>query len=146
MATVTKLLSIFLKSNTEWISVCAVLKGDFRNMDLREETLSVNKEMIRNLIRVEMANAGEQSGYRTIWHALRLIHHVHPPRELVSQILHKLDPDASHRGGSRIFYTLAKHIVSASLGRSGGTPSGKCLKFGSLKWHFPHSDSTLEQN
>ena len=71
----------------ESITVCAVLKGDFRNMDLREETLSVNKEMIRNLIRVEMANAGEQSGYRTIWHALRLIHHVHPPRELVSQIL-----------------------------------------------------------
>ena len=121
-------------------------KRRLQKYGLKRRNTSVNEEMIRNLIRVEMANAGEQSGYRTIWHALRLIHHVHPPRELVSQILHKLDPDASHRGGSRIFYTLAKHIVSASLGRSGGIPSGKCLKFGSLKWHFPHSDSTLEQN
>ena len=45
-----------------------------------------------------------------------------------------------------IFYTLVKHVVSAFLGESGGIPRGKFLKFGSLKWHFPHSDSTLEQN
>ena len=50
------------------------------------------------------------------------------------------------RGRSMIFYTLVKHVVRAFLGESGGIPRGKCLKFGSLKWHFPHSDSTLEQN
>jgi hypothetical protein len=36
----------------------------------------IDEESVRNLIKIEMANAGEQSGYRAIWHALRLIHKV----------------------------------------------------------------------
>ena len=77
------------------------LKRRLQKYGLKRRNTSVNEEMIRNLIRVEMANAGEQSGYRTIWHALRLIHHVHPPRKLVSQILRELDPDESNANKSR---------------------------------------------
>ena len=77
------------------------LKRRLQKYGLKRRNTIVNEEMIRNTIRVEKANAGEQSGYRTIWHALRLIHHVHPPRELVSQILRKLDPDESNARKSR---------------------------------------------
>ena len=58
----------------------------------------IDEESVRNLIKIEMANAGEQSGYRAIWHALRLIHKVHPPRDTVARILRELDPVASQTG------------------------------------------------
>ena len=48
-----------------------------------------------------MENAGEQSGYRTIWHALRLVHKVHVPRDFVARLLKELDPQASIARRSR---------------------------------------------
>ena len=32
------------------------------------------------------------SGYRSIWHALRLRHHIHVPRNLVATIMKEIDP------------------------------------------------------
>ena len=45
---------------------------------------SVFAEII-NVIREEMEGPGSLSGYRSIWHALRLRHHVHVPRNLVAK-------------------------------------------------------------
>ena len=81
---VTKTISMSLSTLKRWL----------QKYGLRKMKNTVDEGLIRNLVRVEMANAGEQSGYRTIWHALRLIHHVHAPRQLVSRILRELDPDA----------------------------------------------------
>ena len=67
----------------------------------RKNNCDVDEETVRNLVRIEMANAGEQSGYRTIWHALRLVHKIHPPRTLVAEILRELDPEASNARRSR---------------------------------------------
>lgn len=84
----------FLKKHHGLNMSLSSLKRRLRKYGLKKRNSCVDETIIRNLVRVEMANAGEQSGYRTIWHALRLIHHVHPPRRLVAQILRELDPDA----------------------------------------------------
>jgi hypothetical protein len=71
------------------------LKRQLKDYDLKRKNVMIDEESVRNLIKIEMANAGEQSGYRAIWHALRLIHKVHPPRDMVARILHELHPVAS---------------------------------------------------
>ena len=40
-----------------------------------------------------MDGAGKLSGYRSIWHALRLRHHMHVPRNLVAEIMKEIDPN-----------------------------------------------------
>ena len=77
------------------------LKRRLQKYGLKKRNNGVDEEQIRNLIRIEMANAGGQSGYRTIWHVLRLIHSIHPPRALVAEILRELDPEASNDRKSR---------------------------------------------
>ena len=61
----------------------------------------VDEEAVRQLVKSEMSHAGEQSGYRTIWHALRLFHNIHPPRAMVAKMLRELDPEASNARRSR---------------------------------------------
>ena len=56
---------------------------------------------VRDLVKVEMAHAGAQSGYRSIWHALRHAHNIHPPRQMVADMLRELDPEASLAHRSR---------------------------------------------
>ena len=41
------------------------------------------------------------------------------------------------RGGSRIFYTLVKHVVSAFLGGSGGIPPCKMFEVWVSEMAFP---------
>lgn len=77
------------------------LKRRLQEYGLNKRNSGVDEETVRNLVRSEMANAGEQSGYRTIWHALRLFHNIHPPRTLVAEILRELDPEASNARRSR---------------------------------------------
>lgn len=84
--------------------ICMSLRTMNRRLDkygLKRRNNGVDENRVRNLIKIEMANAGEQSGYRTIWHALRLVHNVHAPRDLVARILKELDPDASNARQSR---------------------------------------------
>ena len=57
--------------------------------------INVDEDLNRNIIRGEMQGPGQLAGHRKLWHILRLKHHVHAPRWLVAQILHKLDTDAS---------------------------------------------------
>ena len=85
----------FLKQHHGVLMSIRTLKRRLHTYGLKRKRVPVDENSVRNLIRVEMANAGEQSGYRTIWHALRLVHKVHPPREMVANILCELDPAAS---------------------------------------------------
>ena len=48
---------------------------------------------IELLIRKEIEGVGRLAGYRNIWHALRLRHHVHVPCSLVARLMKKIDPD-----------------------------------------------------
>ena len=77
------------------------LKRKLDKYGLKRRNNCIDDDTIRNLIKIEIANAGEQSGYRTIWHALRLVHNVHVPRDLVARLLKELDPEASNARRSR---------------------------------------------
>lgn len=68
---------------------------------LKKKGRIVDAARVRNLVKVEMAHAGAQSGYRSIWHALRHVHNIHPPRKMVADILRELDPEASKARKSR---------------------------------------------
>ena len=63
----------------------------------------VDPEDLRTIIQREMQETGELSGYRKIWHILRINHHLHVPRKLVAQIVHDIDPEASKaRKGNKL--------------------------------------------
>ncbi|KAK3705576.1 hypothetical protein QZH41_008446 [Actinostola sp. cb2023] len=51
-------------------------------MDLKRRGNSPDIDIVRETVRREMEGAGELAGYRYIWHALRLRHHMHVPRAL----------------------------------------------------------------
>ena len=53
----------------------------------------MDKSPIELLNRREIEGAGRLAGYRNIWHALRLRHHVYLPRSLVARLMKKIDPD-----------------------------------------------------
>lgn len=69
------------------------LKRRRSDLGLRRKGHDVNESEIELLIRREVEGAGRLDGYRNIWHALRLRHHVHVPRSLVARLLKKIDPD-----------------------------------------------------
>ena len=71
------------------------LKRRLDKYGLKKRNNMIDEDRVRNIIKIEMANAGEQSGYRTIWHALRLVHNIHVPRDLVARLLKELNPGAS---------------------------------------------------
>ena len=48
---------------------------------------------IELFIRREIEGVGRLAGYRNIWHALRLRHHVHVSCSLVARLMKKIDPD-----------------------------------------------------
>lgn len=55
-------------------------------------TKIINDFAVREAIKEEMKVPGGLSGYRSIWHALRLRQHIHVPRNLVATIMKEIDP------------------------------------------------------
>ena len=52
------------------------------------------------------------NGYRTMWHILRLRHHMHVPRQLVASILHDIDPDGvQHRKRRHVFINVLTFVL-----------------------------------
>ena len=51
---------------------------------------------LRTTIREEMRGPRSLSGYRSIWQALRLRHHIHVPRMAVEKIIKETDPAGAH--------------------------------------------------
>ena len=72
------------------IRMCVrTLKRRLSSLGLRRKgnVTLMNNEAVRTAILQEMNGAGKLSGYRRIWHALRLRHHIHFPRNLVAEIM-----------------------------------------------------------
>ena len=67
-----------------------------------------------------MEEAGSLSGYRYIWHALRLGHHLNLPRRIVPTIMKEIEPDGAkaRRPGSQFPLGQISHgtlMVSAQI-------------------------------
>ena len=58
------------------------LKRKLKDLGLRRKAANHDEDIVRELIKQEMQ--GSLSGYRYIWHALRLRHHVNVPRSQVA--------------------------------------------------------------
>ena len=68
------------------------LKRKLQDMGLKRKITSLDIDLVRETIQCEMEGAGELAGYRYIWHALRLRHHMHVPRAMVAKIMKEIDP------------------------------------------------------
>ena len=62
---------------------------------VRRKGNNFEESEIELLIRREVVEGpGRLAGYRNIWHAPGLRHHVHVPRSLVARLMKKIDPDS----------------------------------------------------
>ena len=69
------------------------LKRKLKDLGLRRKVTNYNPGEVHRLIQQEMQGAGSLAGYRYIWHALRLRHHMIVPRALVASIMKEIDPE-----------------------------------------------------
>jgi len=79
------------------------LKRKLSDLRLRRKGNNFEESEIELLIRREVEGPGRLAGYRNIWHALRLRHHVHVPRSLVARVMKKIDPDSVQERRARRF-------------------------------------------
>lgn len=68
------------------------LKRRLRSLGLKRKGQIVDEQHLRNVISNEIEGAGQLSGYRSVWHALRLRHGIHVSRHLVARIMKEIDP------------------------------------------------------
>lgn len=77
------------------IDMCLrTLKRDLNALGLRRRgnPMPIERNHIRAAVLEEMHGPGRLSGYRSIWHALRLRHRIHVPRKLVADLMKEIDP------------------------------------------------------
>ena len=77
------------------------MKRKLKDLGLSRKRNLVDEEAVKRLIEEEIQGAGRLTGYRSIWHALRLRHQVHVPRNLVARLLKQIDPDGVEERKSR---------------------------------------------
>ncbi|XP_028412582.1 uncharacterized protein LOC114535477 [Dendronephthya gigantea] len=58
----------------------------------RGNAVRIGRNEVRAAVLKEMEGAGGLSGYRSIWHALRLRHKIHVPRREVADLMKEIDP------------------------------------------------------
>ena len=76
------------------IHMCVrTLKRRLRSLGLRRKGQAIDEQHLRSVIAEEIQGPGRQSGYRSIWHALRLRHGIHVSRHVVARIVKEIDPD-----------------------------------------------------
>ena len=81
-------INVWLKQYREGmkgIQICVrTLKRRLRSLGLKRKDNAkvMDDSEIKTVIREEMRGPGSLSGYKSIWHALRLRHHSHVPRKL----------------------------------------------------------------
>ena len=90
-----KVILDFLASHHGISMSLSTLKRRLREYGLRRNNVELDEQMVRNLIKIESHGPGELRGYRAIWYALRIKHHIHVPRRLVERILRDLNPEAA---------------------------------------------------
>ena len=85
------------------------LKRRLRSLGLRRKGQLVEEQHLRNVISEEIQGAGRLSGYRSIWHALRLRHGIHVSRHVVAKIMKEIDPDGvDERKARRLHHRVYK--------------------------------------
>ena len=72
-----------------------------------------DEQIIRNLIKIESNGSKELCGYRAIWHALHIKHHIYVPRQEVECNVCELHPDAARK---RHEGTLRHRMLSFNFG------------------------------
>ena len=77
------------------------LKRKLRDLGLKRKVCNHDEDTVRELVKQEMQGAGSLAGYRYIWHALRLRHHVNVPRSQVASIMKDIDPEGVQERRSR---------------------------------------------
>ena len=77
------------------------LKRKLQDLGLSRRGAKMNEQTLRSLIEEEIQGAGRLAGYRSIWHALRLRHKMHVPRQVVARLLKEIDPDGVEDRRSR---------------------------------------------
>ena len=77
------------------------LKRKLKDLGLKRKEANHDEDIVRELIKQEMQGAGSLAGYRYIWHALRLRHHVNVPRSQVASIMKEIDPQGVQERRSR---------------------------------------------
>ena len=77
------------------------LKRKLKELGLKRRGCNYDEDLLRGLIKLEMQGAGSLSGYRYIWHSLRLKHHVNVQRSLVASIMRETDPEGVKERRSR---------------------------------------------
>lgn len=115
----------FLKDQHGAVISLATLKGRLRGYGLRRRGSSVDDQQLRILIQSVRSGPGELQGYRSVWHSLRIEHHVHVSRQRVANILRELNPQGVQQGRRRrlkrrrqlfehiIFYLLRYYFFSS---------------------------------
>ena len=79
-------------------------KRKLQQLGLRRRGGNIDEATVRFYVEHEMQGAGELVGllgYRHIWHALRLRHHLTVPRQLVHDIMKEIDPEEVVREKAR---------------------------------------------
>ena len=71
------------------------LKRRLKGLGLRRKgnVQQMDEQIIKAVIQEEMDGPGKLAGYRSIWHALRLRHGIHVPRDTVAKIMKEIDPE-----------------------------------------------------
>ena len=69
------------------------LKRKLREHSLRRRGNNYDEVTVRELITRGMNDAGRLGGYRYMWYALRLRHHINIPRQVAVTIMKEIDPD-----------------------------------------------------
>ena len=75
------------------VQMCVrTLKRRLRSLGLKRKGSVVDEDHLKHVIGEEMQDAGRLSGYRSVWHALRLRHGIHISRHLVARLMKEIDP------------------------------------------------------
>ena len=85
-----------------------MLKRKLEDLGLKRRAANHDEDIVRELIKQEMQGAGSLAGYRYIWHAPRLRHHVNVPRSQVASIMKEIDPQGVQERRSRRLKRRAK--------------------------------------
>ena len=100
MGILTKQLCCLLEKQDDVRMHIRRLKRKLNDLVLKRKEANCD-DIVRELIKQEMQGAGSLAGYRYIWHALRLRHHVNVPRSQVASIMKEIDPQGVQERRSR---------------------------------------------
>ena len=82
----------FLSKYNGIVISMSTLKRRLSLHNLKRNTMDIDLSDVEGMIRHELDGPGCISGYRGMWHALRIKYKIHVPRKEVERLMRKLDP------------------------------------------------------